>query len=111
MVLKALVNCAQQCLEQATEEKRKRSSSLRVPGLLPLIRTKLSNSAGRVLTYNSDAQEPWKSKGDLLQQLLHMLVQFNSSPIDLLEEIACTVLPQVTPSAVIMISPSAQVSH
>jgi hypothetical protein len=62
MVLKALVNCAQQCLEQATEEKRKRSSSLRVPGLLPLIRTKLSNSAGRVLTYNSDAQEPWKSK-------------------------------------------------
>jgi hypothetical protein len=50
-------------------------------------------------------------QGDLLQQLLHMLIQFNSSPIDLLEEIACTVLPQVTPSAVLMISPSAQVCH
>jgi hypothetical protein len=34
-----------------------------------------------------------------------MLAQFNSSPIDLLEEIACTVLPQVIPSTVLMISP------
>jgi hypothetical protein len=33
-----------------------------------------------------------------------MLAQFNSSPIDLLEEIACTVLPQVIPLAVLMIS-------
>jgi hypothetical protein len=33
-------------------------------------------------------------QADLLQQLLHILAQFNSSPFDLLEEIACTVLPQ-----------------
>jgi hypothetical protein len=36
-----------------------------------------------------------------------MLAQFNSSPIDLLEEIACIALPQVIPSAVLMISPCA----
>jgi hypothetical protein len=60
----------------------------------------------------------WVSRGtflenhlDLLQQLLHILAQFNSSPFDLLDEIACTVLAQVIPSAVLMISPFGFLCH
>lgn len=34
-------------------------------------------------------------QGDILQQLLRTLIQCNTSPLDLLEEMACTVLPQV----------------
>lgn len=32
----------------------------------------------------------------MLQQLLHLHIRCNSSPIDLLEEMACNVLPQVS---------------
>lgn len=55
----------------------------------------MSVSAGRVLTHDWDAFEPWKSKGDNLQQLLRLHIRCNSSPLDLLENMACNILPQV----------------
>ncbi|XP_024372058.1 uncharacterized protein [Physcomitrium patens] len=95
MVLKALVDCAKACENQPSDERRRRSSFVKIAGFLPLLRAQLSVSAGRVLTHDWDAFEPWKSKGDMLQQLLHLHIRCNSSPIDLLEEMACNVLPQV----------------
>jgi len=62
MVLKALVDCATACENQSADERRRRASFVRITGLLPLMRARLSVSAGRVLTHDWDAFEPWKSK-------------------------------------------------
>ncbi|KAG0590520.1 hypothetical protein KC19_1G105500 [Ceratodon purpureus] len=95
MVLKALVDCASVCENQPADERRRRSSFVRVTGFLPLLQAHLSVSAGRVLTHDWDAFEPWKSKGDMLQQLLRMHIRCSSSAIDLLEDMSCNILPQV----------------
>lgn len=62
MVLKALVDCAKACENQPSDERRRRSSFVKIAGFLPLLRAQLSVSAGRVLTHDWDAFEPWKSK-------------------------------------------------
>jgi hypothetical protein len=69
MVLKALVECANVCENQPADERRKRSSFVRVAGFLPLLQSHLSVSAGRVLTHDWDAFEPWKSKVRVLISL------------------------------------------
>ncbi|KAJ7549079.1 hypothetical protein O6H91_07G039400 [Diphasiastrum complanatum] len=97
MVLKSLVDCAEDCVESPNNRKR-RASFVRPASLIPYLRARLSTSARRMLQHDWDAEEPgkiWKSKGEVLQNLLSMMIQNQESTADILEDLACNVMPQV----------------
>ncbi|MCO5587965.1 hypothetical protein L7F22_041918 [Adiantum nelumboides] len=98
MAQKALVSCAERLLEIPKETMRRKSGFFRSTGFLPYLKTRLSVSAGRVLRHEweDDGQgKCWRIRGDLVQPLLQIFLQFNDSPIELLEELASNVMPQV----------------
>ncbi|MCO5569169.1 hypothetical protein L7F22_022879 [Adiantum nelumboides] len=99
MAQKALVSCAERLLEIPKETMCRKSGFFRSTGFLPYLKTRLSVSAGRVLRHEweDDGQgKCWRRiRGDLVQPLLQIFLQFNDSPIELLEELASNVMPQV----------------
>ncbi|BFI25358.1 fanconi anemia group D2 protein [Marchantia polymorpha subsp. ruderalis] len=97
MMLKAVVSCAQTFTERSIDDpRRRRSNSFRTSEILPYLRGRLSSSAGNVLRSDWDSDEWKKTKGDMMQQLLRMQIQNCEHPIDYLEELACTAMPQVS---------------
>lgn len=93
LVLKALVDCAKACDSQPADERRRRSSFVRVAGFIPLMLARLSASAGRMLTHDWDAFEPWKSKVRLLSFQLDMktfLPLLLLQPASLISSLSCT---------------------
>ncbi|KAI5068077.1 hypothetical protein GOP47_0016422 [Adiantum capillus-veneris] len=98
MAQKALVSCAERLLEISKETMRRKSGFFRSTGFLPYLKTRLSVSAGRVLRHEWEDEghgKCWRNRGDLIQPLVQIFLQFNDSPLELLEELASNVMPQV----------------
>ncbi|KAH7286612.1 hypothetical protein KP509_32G015100 [Ceratopteris richardii] len=96
MAQKSLVSCAEGLME-ACKEAIQRSGSFRSTSFLSYLKNRLSVSAGRVLQHQwkYDGQGKCWSKGDLVQPLLKMFLEYNDAPLELLEELACNIMPQV----------------
>uniref|UniRef100_J3MIN2 Fanconi anemia group D2 protein n=1 Tax=Oryza brachyantha TaxID=4533 RepID=J3MIN2_ORYBR len=66
--------------------------------ILPFLRKHLGLSARKLLTSDlpsEDAENGWQSKGDLIQKILQIYLKNSDSTSDLLDELACSVLPEV----------------
>lgn len=68
--------------------------------IIPFLRKRLGLSAHKLLTSDlpsEDSENGWQSKGDLIQKILQIYLKNSESTSDLLDELACSVLPQVSP--------------
>eukprot|EP01018_Ginkgo_biloba_P031026 Gb_40796 [translate_table: standard] len=96
--LRSLVNCAQACVEKFAEGRQRRSSVSGMVIFVPHLRNRLSASAHKLLAHNWDIDgqgKTWKNKGDVLQKVLQIYIEYSESPVDFLEELACKIMPQV----------------
>ncbi|XP_012489347.2 uncharacterized protein LOC105802319 isoform X2 [Gossypium raimondii] len=67
--------------------------------ILPLLRGRLSSSAKKLLKHkwdNKNLENGWKNKGEMVQKILRTYLEYDESISDLLDELACTILPQVS---------------
>ncbi|XVF20995.1 hypothetical protein REPUB_Repub12eG0052600 [Reevesia pubescens] len=67
--------------------------------ILPLLRGRLGYSAQKLLKHKWDNQKlenGWKNKGEIIQKILRIYLEYSESTSDLLDELACTILPQVS---------------
>ncbi|XP_073107701.1 uncharacterized protein [Elaeis guineensis] len=66
--------------------------------ILPFLQSRLGFSARELLVHDpgsEDSENGCKSKGDIIQKILQIYLKNSESSTDLLEELACTILPQV----------------
>ncbi|GMY31923.1 Fanconi anemia group D2 protein homolog isoform X1 [Fagus crenata] len=97
LTLESIVNSFQKFLDML-EENGKIIHSECSPGVLPILRSRLGASAQKLLRHNRDdsqLESGWKSKGEIIQKTLHIYLENNESTSDLLDELACSILPQV----------------
>ncbi|XP_017979142.1 PREDICTED: Fanconi anemia group D2 protein isoform X5 [Theobroma cacao] len=67
--------------------------------ILPFLRGKLGSSAQKLLKHKWDdenLENGWKNKGEIVQKILRIHLEYTESTADLLDELACTILPQVS---------------
>ncbi|TYI20143.1 hypothetical protein ES332_A07G215700v1 [Gossypium tomentosum] len=67
--------------------------------ILPLLRGRLASSAKKLLKHkwdNKNLENGWKNKGERVQKILRTYLEYDESISDLLDELACTILPQVS---------------
>ncbi|KAA3459176.1 Fanconi anemia group D2 protein-like protein [Gossypium australe] len=67
--------------------------------ILPLLRVRLASSAKKLLKHkwdNKNLENGWKNKGEMVQKILRTYLEYDESISDLLDELACTILPQVS---------------
>ncbi|KAK6238576.1 hypothetical protein QUC31_004045 [Theobroma cacao] len=65
--------------------------------ILPFLRGKLGSSAQKLLKHKWDdenLENGWKNKGEIVQKILRIHLEYTESTADLLDELACTILPQ-----------------
>ncbi|KAJ0027301.1 hypothetical protein Pint_36585 [Pistacia integerrima] len=70
-----------------------------IQGTLHSLLTRLGISAQKLLKHNWDdesLENGWKNKGEIVQKILWIYLEHSESTTDLLDELACTILPQVT---------------
>ncbi|KAG1348195.1 putative Fanconi anemia group D2 protein [Cocos nucifera] len=66
--------------------------------ILPFLQSRLGFSARELLVHDpssEDTENGWKRKGDIIHKILQIYLRNSESSTDLLEELACTILPQV----------------
>ncbi|XP_062170326.1 uncharacterized protein LOC133876038 [Alnus glutinosa] len=98
LTLESIINSCQKFLDKL-EENGKNIHSEFIHRALPTLRTRLGASAQKLLRHNwdnSQLQSGWKSKGEMVQKVLHIYLENSDSPSDLLDELACSILPQVS---------------
>ncbi|KAL4366416.1 hypothetical protein GQ457_05G005000 [Hibiscus cannabinus] len=64
-----------------------------------LLRGRLGSSAKKLLKHNWDnknLENGWKNKGEMVQKILRAYLEYSESTSDLLDELACTILPKVS---------------
>ncbi|XP_021907461.1 Fanconi anemia group D2 protein isoform X2 [Carica papaya] len=89
----------------AKEENGKKTCSKSLEGLLPIFRRKLRTSAQRLLEQNwsdESLENGWKNKGELVQKTLQIYLQTAESTSDVLDELTCSILPQMSASTSIV---------
>nr|XP_018680592.1 PREDICTED: Fanconi anemia group D2 protein homolog isoform X2 [Musa acuminata subsp. malaccensis] len=67
-------------------------------GILTVLSRRLALSAQKLLVHDpgrEDTEKGQKNKGDMIQKILQIYLKYSESTSDLLDELACTVLPQV----------------
>ncbi|KAK5819883.1 hypothetical protein PVK06_024914 [Gossypium arboreum] len=67
--------------------------------ILTLLRGRLASSAKKLLKHkwdNKNLENGWKNKGEMVQKILRTYLEYDESISDLLDELACTILPQVS---------------
>ena len=128
---KALIACAEFCIEFSKSTTQRQSSFLHTSSFFPYLKNRLSISAGRVLQHEWDDDGQGKNiknkvsysepdmedisldfatathivlvkQGDVLQQLIRIFLQYNDSPLELLEELASNIMPQVNLMIIMM---------
>ncbi|XVE78448.1 hypothetical protein DITRI_Ditri13aG0146000 [Diplodiscus trichospermus] len=65
--------------------------------ILPLLHNRLRSSAKKLLKNKWDKEtleNGWKNKGEIVQKILRIYLEYTESTSDLLDELACTILPQ-----------------
>ncbi|KAK8569867.1 hypothetical protein V6N13_002579 [Hibiscus sabdariffa] len=64
-----------------------------------LLRGRLGSSAKKLLKHdwdNKNLENGWKNKGEMVQKILRAYLEYSESTSDLLDELACTILPKVS---------------
>ncbi|KAE8685890.1 putative UDP-glucosyl transferase 71C4 [Hibiscus syriacus] len=67
--------------------------------ILYLLHGRLRSSAMKLLKHNWDSknlENGWKNKGEMVQKILRAYLEYSESTSDLLDELACSILPQVS---------------
>ncbi|OMO97001.1 hypothetical protein CCACVL1_04714 [Corchorus capsularis] len=78
------------------EDKNIRS---RFTKIFPLLCSKLGSSAQKLLKHkwnDENLENGWKNKGEIVQKILRIYLEYTESTSDLLDELACRILPQVS---------------
>ncbi|KAJ9185042.1 hypothetical protein P3X46_004717 [Hevea brasiliensis] len=73
--------------------------SISIHRVLPTLRSILGSSAQKLLKNNWDdvnLENGWKNKGEIMQKILYIYMENSESKSDLLDELACSILPQVS---------------
>ncbi|CAN8324527.1 unnamed protein product [Cochlearia groenlandica] len=100
LTLQLVVTSAQKYIGKVPEEATKRSHSGPVPGLIPSLLAKLGTSAEKLLRHKwideSTDNKGSKNKGEMVQNVLRIYLETSGSTTDLLDELACTILPQAS---------------
>ncbi|XP_020271139.1 Fanconi anemia group D2 protein homolog, partial [Asparagus officinalis] len=96
--MQSLVNSIALLLEKSTDVNGKNMYGGSFQRILPFLRSKLGLSAHKLLGNNwvgEDNEIGGKNKGDIVQKILQIYLKNSESTSDLLDELACSVLPQV----------------
>ncbi|RZC45948.1 hypothetical protein C5167_038896 [Papaver somniferum] len=96
--LESVVSSAKSFVCQLLESDKKSTNLVRVQRVLPILCSRLGSCAQKLLMQNWDDENlpnGSKSKGDMIQKILHIYLEYSDSTADLLEEHACSILPQV----------------
>ncbi|KAF3445135.1 hypothetical protein FNV43_RR14828 [Rhamnella rubrinervis] len=70
-----------------------------IQGAVPILRRKLGTSAQKLLRHRWDTENlenGWRSKGEIVQKILCVYLENSDSTPALLDELACTILPQAS---------------
>ncbi|KAF9595259.1 hypothetical protein IFM89_038262 [Coptis chinensis] len=97
VTLESIVSSAQSFLDKLLEGSGKSTHLGFVQKVIPLMRKRLGTYAHQLLTHNWDSENfenGSKSKGEIIQRILHIYFENSESTADLLEEFACSILPQ-----------------
>ncbi|KAG2717749.1 hypothetical protein I3760_03G190400 [Carya illinoinensis] len=100
LTLESSIISFQKFLDKSDENGKTRHSDF-IHGVPPTLRSRLGASAQKILRQNWDNSEVlsvWKNKGDILEKILHIYLENCESTSDLLDDLACSVLPQVVSS-------------
>ncbi|KAI3939421.1 hypothetical protein MKW98_022289 [Papaver atlanticum] len=96
--LESVVGSAKSFVGQLLESDNKSTNLVHVQRVLPTLCSRLGSCAQKLLMQNWDDENlpnGSKSKGDMIQKILHIYLEYSDSTADLLEEHACSILPQV----------------
>ncbi|VVB01104.1 unnamed protein product [Arabis nemorensis] len=100
LTLQLLVTSAQKYLGKVSEEATKKRYSGHAQGLVPSLHAKLGASAEKLLRHQwideSTDNKGLKNKGEMVQNILRIYLETSGSTSDLLDELACTILPQAS---------------
>ncbi|XP_020599802.1 Fanconi anemia group D2 protein homolog isoform X2 [Phalaenopsis equestris] len=94
--LQSLVN-SMAVLIKSQETKGKNINMGCSQNILDFLRKRLSISAHKLLAYDwssKDSETEWKGNGDFLQKILKIYLTNSESTSELLDELACSILPQ-----------------
>ncbi|KAI3921745.1 hypothetical protein MKX01_005434 [Papaver californicum] len=95
--LESVVSSAKSFIGQLLERDNRSTNLVRVQRVLPTLCSGLGSCAQKLLMQNWDDENlphGSKSKGDMIQKILHIYLEYSDSTADLLEEHACSILPQ-----------------
>ncbi|GAY32454.1 hypothetical protein CUMW_002470 [Citrus unshiu] len=98
LTLESIVMSLQKFLDKL-EGNGKSTHSKSIEGSLHVLHERLGTSAQNLLQCkwdNESLENGWKNKGDIVQKILWIYLEHSKSTCDLLHELACSILPQVT---------------
>ncbi|KAH9737271.1 Fanconi anemia group D2 protein [Citrus sinensis] len=98
LTLESIVISLQKFLDKL-EGNGKSTHSKSIEGSLHVLHKRLGTSAQNLLQCkwdNESLENGWKNKGDIVQKILWIYLEHSKSTCDLLHELACSILPQVT---------------
>ncbi|CAK7340364.1 unnamed protein product [Dovyalis caffra] len=100
LTLESVVTSVQTLLVKLeTSDKGMHSPSIH--RIVPNLCSRLGTSALKLLKHNWDnenLENGWKNKGEIVQKILRIYLENSDSKSDLLEELACSILPEVSSS-------------
>ncbi|KAJ6912410.1 Fanconi anemia group D2 protein [Populus alba x Populus x berolinensis] len=100
LTLESVVTSVQTVLDKS-ETNGKGIHSPSIHRILPNLRSRLGTSAQKLLSHNWDSEHlenGWKNKGEIVQKILQIYLENSESKSDLLDKLACSILPAVSSS-------------
>nr|XP_017231975.1 PREDICTED: Fanconi anemia group D2 protein isoform X1 [Daucus carota subsp. sativus] len=100
LTMNSVLNSIQKYLTKSLEEAGKGIYAETTQGLFSALRIKLGKTAQKVLRHewDSDTDEDWRRKSELVQRTVHIYLENCESTSDLLNELAQSILPKVSSS-------------
>ncbi|XP_043702238.1 Fanconi anemia group D2 protein homolog isoform X2 [Telopea speciosissima] len=97
VTLESIVTSVQTLLGKLLEGKGKQTHVQFVQGVLPAFSKRLGGSAQKLLMHQQeyDNLDGWRNKGEIIQKILQIYLKNSESTSETLDEIACSILPQV----------------
>ncbi|XP_010532525.1 PREDICTED: Fanconi anemia group D2 protein homolog isoform X2 [Tarenaya hassleriana] len=100
ITLQLFVTYAQRNLVKVSDEATKKRNLGHIPSLVSSLHARLGTSAEKLLKHKwvdeSSENKGLKNRGEMIQNILRIYLEASESTSDLLNELACTVLPQVS---------------
>ncbi|XP_020092932.1 Fanconi anemia group D2 protein isoform X2 [Ananas comosus] len=98
VTMQSIVNSISMLVEKSPDGNVKNIQARSYQRILPFLRNRLEFSARKLLMHDlgsEDNENELKAKGDLIQKTLQVYLKNSESALNLLDELACSVLPQV----------------